>query len=188
VFSDLPCLDPELQPGVAITQESTLAQFRGSILTEGANVTEERIRILVVESHCAIREGLVELLEMNAGLEVVGEAANGQEAIEQFHKNHPDITLIDLRIPERLGVQVIKRILLESPSAQIIVLTTFEDDEDLPCALEAGAQTYLLNGMAADELVATIRAVHAGALQALTPVELALDFMDERSEFHSRPE
>ena len=70
-------------------------------------------------------------------------------------------------------MEVIKRIPLESPHARIIVLTTFEDDEDLPCALEAGAQTYLLNAMAADELVATILAVHAGALQALNPVELA---------------
>jgi two-component system NarL family response regulator len=173
VFSDLPCLDPELQAGGAITQESTLAQVRGSILAEGANVTEERIRILVVESHCAIREGLVELLEMNAGLEVVGEAANGREAVEQFQENHPDVTLIDLRIPGRLGVEVIKRIRLELPSAQIIVLTTFEDDEDLPHALEAGAQTYLLNGMAANELVATIRAVHAAGSQLSNPAKLA---------------
>jgi two-component system NarL family response regulator len=72
----------------------------------------------------------------------------------------------------RLGVEVIKRIRLESPMARIIVLTTFEDDEDLPCALEAGAQTYLLNGMTADELVATIRAVHAGRLRTVTPDEL----------------
>lgn len=150
-----------------MTRVSTLTQAQGSIRVEGANVTEGQIRILVVESHCTIRKGLVDLLEMIAGLEVVGEAANGQEAIEQFHKTRPDITLIDLRIPGRLGVEVIKRILLESPSARIIVLTTFEDDEDLPCALEAGAQTYLLNGMAADELVAAIRAVHAGAWQGL---------------------
>jgi two-component system NarL family response regulator len=136
-------------------------------------VTAGQIRILVVEDHHVIRKGLVELLGMIAGLEVVGEAANGREAIEQFHKNHPDVTLIDLHIPGRLGVEVIKRIRLESPSARIIVLTTFEDDEDLPCALEAGAQTYLLNGMAADELVATIRAVHAGRSRTLTPVELA---------------
>jgi two-component system NarL family response regulator len=156
-----------------MTRVSTLTQAQGSIRVEGANVTAGQIGILVVEANYVIRKGLVELLEMIAGLKVVGEAADGQEAIEQFHKNHPDITLIDLRIPGRLGVEVIKRILLESPSARIIVLTTFEDDEDLPCALEAGAQTYLLNGMGADELVATIRAVHVGALQALTPVELA---------------
>jgi DNA-binding NarL/FixJ family response regulator len=155
-----------------MTRVSTLTQAQGSIRVEGANVTAGQIEILVVEANYVIRKGLVELLEMIAGLEVVGEAANGQEAIEQFHKNHPDITLIDLRIPGRLGVEVIKCILLESPRARIIVLTTFEDDEDLPLALEAGAQTYLLNGMAADELVATIRAVHAGALKALTQFEL----------------
>ena len=157
-----------------MTREPTLAQVRGSIRAEGANVTAGQIRILVVENHYVVRKGLVGLLEMTAGLEVVGEAANGGEAIEQFYKNHPDVTLIDLRIPGRLGVEVIKRIRLESPMARIIVLTTFEDDEDLPCALEAGAQTYLLNGMAADELVATIRAVHTGRLRTLTPVELAL--------------
>jgi two-component system NarL family response regulator len=136
-------------------------------------VTAGQIRILVVEQRYVVRKGLVELLEMIDGLEVVGEAANGREAIEQFHMNHPDVTLIDLRIPGRLGVDVIKRIRLETPRARIIVLTTFEDDEDLPHALEAGAQTYLLNGMAAYELVATIRAVHAGRLQTVTPVELA---------------
>lgn len=136
-------------------------------------MTAGQIRILVVEENYMVRTGLVELLEMIGGLEVAGEAATGPEAIEQFHKNHPDVTLIDLRIPGRLGVDVIKRIRLESPRARIIVLTTFEDDEDLPRALEAGAQTYLLNGMATDELVATIRAVHAGRLQTVTPVELA---------------
>ncbi|MGA2169068.1 MAG: response regulator transcription factor [Terracidiphilus sp.] len=131
-------------------------------------MTAGKISILVVEGHYVVRKGLVALLEMINGLEVVGEAANGREALEQFHKNHPDVTLIDLRIPGRMGVDVIKRICLDSPRARIIVLTNFEDDEDLPRALEAGAQTYLLNGMAADELVATIREVHGGSLRILT--------------------
>jgi two-component system, NarL family, response regulator len=136
-------------------------------------MTAERIRILVVEENDVIRQGLVELLEMADGLEVVGEAANSREAIVQFHKNYPDVTLIDLRIRGRLGVDVIKCIRLESQTARIIVLTTFEDDEDIPRALDAGAQTHLLNGMAADELVATIRAAYTGRLQMLAPVEVA---------------
>ena len=125
-----------------------------------------QIRILVVEDNYIIRKGLVELLEMIEGLDVVGDASNGREAIEQFNKKHPDVTLIDLSIPERLGVDVIERIRMESPRARIIVLTTFDDDEDLPRALEAGAQTYLLNGMAVDKLVSTIREVHSDSCRA----------------------
>ena len=87
-----------------MTPESTLAQVPASIRPEGAKVTAREIRILVVEAHYVVCKGLVGLLEMIAGLEVVGEAADGQEAIEQFHQSHPDITLIDLRIPRRLGV------------------------------------------------------------------------------------
>lgn len=128
----------------------------------------ERIRILVVEDHCVVRNGLVTLLNMIDGLEVVGEAADNREAIEQFHNNHPDITLIDLHISQRSGVEVIQQVRLESPSARIIVLTTFEDDENIRRALEAGAQAYLLNGMSADKLVTTIRDVHAGSLRVLT--------------------
>jgi two-component system NarL family response regulator len=120
------------------------------------------IRILVVEDHHVVRQGLVALLNVADGLEVVGEAADGVEAIAQFHKHQPDITLIDLRLPRLSGVEVIERIRMESPGARFIVLTTYDGDEDIYRALQAGARAYLLKGMTSEELIATIHSVHRG--------------------------
>lgn len=125
-------------------------------------MTEKSIRVLVVEDHHVVRQGLVALLKLVGGLEVVGEAGDGMEAIAQFRNHRPDITLIDLRLPRISGVDVIHRIRSETPHARFIVLTTYEGDEDIYRAMKAGARAYLLKGMTADELVATIRAVHAG--------------------------
>ena len=118
--------------------------------------------MLVVEDHHVVRQGLVALLNVVDGLEVVGEAADGVEAITQFRKVLPDITLIDLRLPRMGGVDVIQRLRMETPGARFIVLTTYDGDEDIYRALQAGARAYLLKGMTTDELIATIRAVHAG--------------------------
>ena len=118
--------------------------------------------MLVVEDHHVVRQGLVALLNVVDGLEVVGEAADGVEAITQFRKHQPDITLIDLRLPRMGGVDVIERIRMETPQARFIVLTTYDGDEDIYRALQAGARAYLLKGMTSEELIATIRAVHAG--------------------------
>ncbi len=96
------------------------------------------------------------------GLEVVGEAADGVEAIAQYRKHQPDITLIDLRLPRLSGVEVIERIRMETPQARFIVLTTYDGDEDIYRALKAGARAYLLKGMTSEDLITTIRAVHAG--------------------------
>jgi len=126
---------------------------------EPANVS---IRILVVEDHHVVRQGLVALLNVMDGLEVVGEAADGVEAIAQFRKHKPDVTLMDLRLPRMGGVDVIQRIRVETPQARFIVLTTYDGDEDIYKALKAGARAYMLKGMTTDELVATIRTVHAG--------------------------
>ncbi len=120
------------------------------------------IRVLVVEDHHVVRQGLVALLNVADGLEVVGEAADGVEAIAQFRSHHPDITLLDLRLPRIGGVDVIQRIRAEAPQARIIVLTTYEGDEDIYRALKAGAKAYLLKGMTSETLIATIRAVHMG--------------------------
>jgi two-component system NarL family response regulator len=125
-------------------------------------VTKEAIRVLVVEDHHVVREGLVALLNVVEGLEVVSQAADGVEAIVQFRKHQPDITLMDLRLPRMGGVDVIQRIRMESPQARFIVLTTYEGDEDIYRALKAGAKAYLLKGMTTEDLTATIRAVHAG--------------------------
>ena len=109
-----------------------------------------------------VRQGLVALLNVVDGLEVVGEAADGVEAITQFRKHKPDVTLMDLRLPRMGGVDVIQRIRVETPHARFVVLTTYDGDEDIYKALKAGARAYLLKGMTTDELVATIRTVHAG--------------------------
>ncbi len=125
-------------------------------------MSEDAIRILVVEDHHVVRQGLVALLNVVEGMEVVGEAADGVEAIAQFRKQLPHITLIDLRLPRLSGVEVIERIRMETPHARFIVLTTYDGDEDIYRALQAGARAYLLKGMTSEELIATIRTVHAG--------------------------
>ena len=125
-------------------------------------MTKESIRVLVVEDHHVVRQGLVALLNVVDGLEVVGEAADGVEAIAQYRKHQPDIALIDLRLPRLTGVEVIERIRMETPHARFIVLTTYDGDEDIYRALQAGARAYLLKGMTSEELIAAIRAVHAG--------------------------
>jgi DNA-binding NarL/FixJ family response regulator len=125
-------------------------------------VTKESIRVLIVEDHNVVRQGLVALLNVVEGLEVVGEAADGVEAIAEYRKSKPDITLVDLRLPKLSGVEVIQRIRMEAPQARLIVLTTYDGDEDIYRALKAGAKAYLLKGMTTDELISTIREVHAG--------------------------
>lgn len=120
------------------------------------------IRVLIVEDHNVVRQGLVALLSMADGVEVVGEAADGIEAIAKFQQLQPDITLTDLRLPRLSGVDVIERVRLTSPQARFIVLTTYDGDEDIYRALKAGARAYLLKGMTTEDLVQTIRTVHAG--------------------------
>src|ERR1700684_3408569 len=115
-----------------------------------------------MEDHNVVRQGLVALLNVAEGLEVVAEAADGVEAIAQYRKHQPDITLIDLRLPRLSGVDVIERIRMETPQARFIVLTTYDGDEDIYRALQAGARAYLLKGMTADALITTIRSVHEG--------------------------
>jgi DNA-binding NarL/FixJ family response regulator len=125
-------------------------------------MTKEAIRVLVVEDHNVVRQGLIALLKLVDGFEVVGEAGNGVEAIGQIRKHKPDVTLIDLRMPKLSGVDVIQRIRMESPHSRFVVLSTYDGDEDIYRALKAGAKAYLLKGMTSDDLVDTIRAVHAG--------------------------
>jgi DNA-binding NarL/FixJ family response regulator len=125
-------------------------------------MSPETIRVLVVEDHAVVRQGLVALLKVVDGLEVVGEAADGLEAIAQFRKHRPAITLIDLRMQKMSGVEVIRRLRTEDPQARFIVLTTYDGDEDIYRALKAGAKAYLLKGMTTSDLVTAIRAVHNG--------------------------
>jgi DNA-binding NarL/FixJ family response regulator len=125
-------------------------------------VTKDAIRVLVVEDHNVVRQGLVALLNLVEGIQVVGEAADGEEAVAQFRSHHPDVTLIDLRLPKLSGVEVIQRVRSEMPQARFVVLTTYDGDEDIYRALKGGAKAYLLKGMTTEELITTIRAVHSG--------------------------
>jgi DNA-binding NarL/FixJ family response regulator len=115
-----------------------------------------------VEDHNVVRQGLVALLNLVEDIQVVGEAADGDEAVVQFRSQLPDVTLIDLRLPKLSGVEVIQRVRSETPQARFVVLTTYDGDEDIYRALKAGAKAYLLKGMTTEELITTIRAVHGG--------------------------
>jgi DNA-binding NarL/FixJ family response regulator len=122
----------------------------------------ERIRILVVDDHHVVRQGLVALLNIMPNIEVVGEASDGLQAIELHRTLKPDITLMDLQLPNLAGVDAILQIRADAPAARFIVLTTFDGDEDIFRSLQAGAKAYLLKGMTVDELLSTIQAVHSG--------------------------
>lgn len=122
----------------------------------------EPIRILVVDDHAIVRKGLVALLNTVDGLTVVAEASDGEQAIEAHRIHKPDVTLMDLRLPKLGGADAIVAIRKEQPSARVIVLTTFDGDEDIFRALQAGAKGYLLKGMDAAELTEAIHAVFAG--------------------------
>jgi DNA-binding NarL/FixJ family response regulator len=121
-----------------------------------------RIRVMVVEDHHVVRQGLVALLKTTPDMSVVAEGADGRQAVDLFRQHEPDVTLMDLRMPNMSGVDAVVEIRQHYPAARIIVLTTFDGDEDIYRALQAGARAYLLKGMFGDELMDAIRAVHAG--------------------------
>lgn len=117
----------------------------------------------MIDDQAVVRQGFVSLINTVSDMEIVAEGANGQQAIELYRQHRPDITLMDLRMPVLSGVAAITQIRREFPDARIIVLTTYDGDEDIYRSLQAGAQGYLLKDMFFDELEAAIRKVHAGA-------------------------
>jgi DNA-binding NarL/FixJ family response regulator len=127
-----------------------------------------QIRILAVDDHALVREGIAVLVGTQPDMTLVAEASNGREAIQQFRTHRPDVTLMDLQMPEMIGFDAIVAIRGEFPDAKIIVLTTYKGDVQILRALKAGAQGYLLKNTFHKELVETIRAVHAGR-KALSP-------------------
>jgi DNA-binding NarL/FixJ family response regulator len=126
------------------------------------------IRILAVDDHPVFRQGIAGLIEGQADMTLVGEASNGREAIQQFRAQRPDVTLMDLQMPDMNGLDAIIAIRSEFPPARIIVLTTYTGDVQVMRALKAGAQGYLIKNSAHKELLQTIRTVHAGK-KALSP-------------------
>jgi len=124
---------------------------------------DANIRIMVIDDQAVVRQGFVSLIKTVPDMEIIGEGSNGQEAVDLFRRLRPDITLMDLRMPGVSGAEAITQIRREFPGARIIVLTTFDGDEDIYRAVQAGAQGYLLKDMFFEELEAAIRKVHAGA-------------------------
>jgi DNA-binding NarL/FixJ family response regulator len=132
------------------------------------------ITILTADDHPLIRDGLAAVLRAESGLQVVAEAANGEEAIEAYERLRPDIVLMDLRMPLMDGLAATRAILADDPNARIIVLTTYDGDEDIHRALAAGARGYLLKDMMRTELLNVIRAVHRGQRGIPAPVAARL--------------
>jgi DNA-binding NarL/FixJ family response regulator len=134
------------------------------------------IRIFTVDDHQLLREGIAAVLEGQPDMVLVGQASNGREAIEGFRQHRPDVTLMDLRMPDMSGIEAITAIRAEFPNARIIVLTTYAGDVQAAGALKAGASGYLLKNLVRKELLETIRAVHAGKRRV--PPEIATEIAE----------
>jgi DNA-binding NarL/FixJ family response regulator len=139
-------------------------------------VDSSPIRVLAVDDHALLRQGIAALVNAETDMKLVAEASDGQAAIEQFRLHRPDVTLMDLQMPALNGIEAILGIRSEFPNARIIVLTTYTGDVQVVRALRAGARGYLLKGHVHRELLETIRAVHAG--QKRIPPELAAQLAD----------
>ena len=143
--------------------------------TGTAGSAAAKIGVLIAEDHSLVRRGLAAIINMEEDVAVLGEAADGEEAVELWRQLRPDVVLMDLRMPKLEGVEAIRRIRHEDPEAGIIVLTTFDHDEDIYAGLRAGAKAYLLKDVQPEELFRCIRAVHAGEayLQSKVAAKLA---------------
>ncbi len=128
----------------------------------GAGAGQARIRILIAEDHTVVRDGLVAIVKQEQDLMVVADTGDGRSAVELWKQHRPDVTLMDLRMPGLDGVNAIYEIRAADPNARIIVLTTFDGDEDIYRGMRAGAKSYLLKDVRREELFQCIRAVHAG--------------------------
>jgi DNA-binding NarL/FixJ family response regulator len=138
------------------------------------------IRIMAVDDHPLLREGIAAVIDGEADIELVAQAADGQEALELFRKHQPDVTLMDLQMPGINGIDTIAAIRSEFPGARFIVLTTYQGDVQAFRALKAGAMGYLLKSMLRRELLDTVRAVHSGKRRI--PPEVAAELADHLTE------
>jgi DNA-binding NarL/FixJ family response regulator len=138
------------------------------------------IRILTVDDHPLLRKGIATLVNAEPDMKLVGEASNGQEAIESFRLHRPDVTLMDIQMPSFNGIETTSAIQSEFPDARIIVLTTYTGDAQVLRALKAGARAYILKGHVHRELLETIRAVHAG--QKRIPPDVAAQLAEHATD------
>jgi len=132
------------------------------------------IRVLCVDDHRLMREGIVHIVGLQPDITVVAEASNGEEAVDQFMRHRPDVTLMDLQLPRMNGLQAIRAIRHAEPNARVIVLTMYHGDEDIFRALQAGAAGYLLKDTVPEDLVRVIREVHEGKRAIPPDIEAAL--------------
>lgn len=123
---------------------------------------ETTIRVLTVDDHDLVRKGIAAILSAEPGFELVAEANNGEQAVRLFRQHHPDVTLMDLRLPDQSGVEVTRKIRAEFPEARILILTSYDGDQDIYHALETGVRGYLLKEMVHSEVLRAIRVVHSG--------------------------
>lgn len=139
------------------------------------------IRVFSVDDHPLLREGIAAIINNQPDMEMVAQAANGGEALQLFRQHHPDVTLLDLRLPDMSGIDVLIAMRSEFPDARVVMLTTFEGDVDIRRSLEAGARGYMLKNMPPKELVEVIRQVHAGKkrIPAEVAAQLAEYFGDD---------
>jgi DNA-binding NarL/FixJ family response regulator len=140
-----------------------------------------KIRVLCVDDHPIVRDGIAAIINLQADMTLVGAAATGAEALKQFVATSPDVTVVDLQLPDMSGFDLIKKINDKSPNARIVVLSSHEGDVDIQRALEAGARGYVVKGLVREELLETIRSVHGGKrrLPAVIAQKLAEHMADE---------
>ena len=137
--------------------------------------TSPAIRVLCVDDHRLMREGIVRIVGLQRDMTVVAHASNGEEAVEQFLRHRPDVTLMDLQLPTMSGLQAIREIRRAQADARIVVLTMYQGDEDIHRAIEAGAMGYLLKDTLPDDLIRVIREVHAGQRAIPPAIAAALE-------------
>jgi two-component system, NarL family, response regulator len=145
-----------------------------------------KIRVLVVDDHPIMRIGIAAIIEATPDMTTVAQAGSGEEAVELFDKHLPDIALMDLRLPGMSGVEAIRILIAKHPEAKFVVLTTYDGDEDIHQALEAGAKSYIIKGMPHDALVSALRRVYAGGRFLPPPVTRALSCRIPNSDLSAR--
>jgi two-component system NarL family response regulator len=132
------------------------------LLAEPAAGSPDHASVLVVDDHALFRTGVANIINQEGDLRVVAEAGNGVEAVAAYDRHHPDVTLLDLRMPVMDGVEVVRQIRARDPRARVIVLTTYDTDDEIARALKAGAKAYVLKDVSAEDLIGCIRNVLAG--------------------------
>lgn len=159
---------------------------RSAVSKGAAQIVNNKIRIMVIDDQAVVRQGFVALINTVPDMEVIAEGINGQQAIDLYKQHTPDVTLIDLRMPVVGGVEAITAIRREFPDARLIVLTTYDGDEDIYRSLQAGARGYLLKDVFFEELETAIRSVHAGSRHIPAAIAMRLAERMASSDLTSR--